>query len=323
MSLVAAVRPEATGRIGQLVADDDRIVITGAGGWFGQTTLALLVAACGPAVLDRVLATASRARSVERNGYVVQLATPTPEQIAVFEPTTVINCAFPTREMVASLGWDRYVAMATRMTSQWLALLHLPSVQTAITFSSGAAVRDGGKVGEWDAIGNPYGYLKRVEEDVTRDVAPQVGVGVTVLRTWSVSGAFVAKPDLFAFSDLINQARTGKIEVRAGHEVWRRYCGIDDAIAVAWSLAAAGGWHMVSSGGPLVEVGELATRIASLVANGCRVERATPLGGPADDYFDRANGFADACHEVDFTPADLDEQIRATVAGLPVVAPAF
>lgn len=314
-----AVRPEAAHRISQLVGRDDRILITGAGGWFGQTTLALLVAGCGADVLGRVLATGSSARTVRRSGYDVQVETPTKEQIVAFEPTAVINCAFPTRDKVAVLGWDEYVATATRLTAQWLELLNLPSVRAAVTFSSGAALRLGGEVGEWDALGNPYGYLKRVEEDLTLQVGRRLGVGVTVLRTWSVSGAFVGQPGVYAFSDLINQARAGQIEVRAEHEVWRRYCGIDDAIAVAWSLASAGGQQLVSTGGTLVEVGELASRIAEIVGGRCPVERPTPLRGSPDEYFDRANGFADAAATTRFTPAGLDEQIRAVARALPGV----
>lgn len=312
-----AVRSEAAERIRDLVGGNDRIVVTGAGGWFGETTVALLVRAFGPTVLSRVLATGSHARTIRRDGYAITTETPTLGQIAAFEPNHVINCAFPTRDKVKVLGWDRYVATATTLSSQWLSLLQLPSVQTAITFSSGASLLAGTEIGEWNALSNPYGYLKRVEEDLTIEVARHAAVGTTVLRAWSVSGAFVGRPSAYAFSDLITQARSGHIKVASDHAVWRRYCGIDDAIAVAWSLASAGDQQLISTGGTLTEIGDLAGEIARLVGGGCIVERPALLRGIPNKYFDLQDGFADAIAKTEFRPAGLAEQILDVAHYLP------
>ena len=132
-----------------------------------------------------------------------------------FEPDAVVNCAFITRERVDQLGYQRYVAENVTLTSHFLQSLALPSVEAAVTVSSGAALLPAGS--HPDAGENPYGHLKWVEEVLSCDVASTHGVSLVVCRAWSVSGPFVTRPADYAFSDLITQAASGRIVIRAPH----------------------------------------------------------------------------------------------------------
>jgi nucleoside-diphosphate-sugar epimerase len=310
-----AIRPAAAACIAELVRGDDRVLVTGASGWFGRTTIALLLEAHGPGVLDRVLATGSYARKIQLGQYKIDVANVDIRRIKDFAPTQVVNCAFPTRELVPELGWDLYIASGTRSTALWLQTLTVPSVTTGITFSSGAAIRQSDGLPEWDSITNPYGFLKAVEEQQTLEMATRRGIGVSVARTFSVSGGLVSKVDLFAFSDFVRQASSGSISVDSNREVWRRYCLIDDLIALAWMSAASGASRIIPSGGRLHEIGELASRIAQRM--GAHVaERPRLPGQDADRSYEPSTGFEDSCRRFGFEPAGIDEQIDLVACGL-------
>jgi nucleoside-diphosphate-sugar epimerase len=182
-------------------------------------------------------------------------------------------------------------------------------VRAAVTVSSGAAVTGASELP--DAETNPYGYLKRVEEILSRSVAGAHEVALVVCRAWSVSGPFVTRPRDYAFSDLILQAAEGRVEIRAAHEVWRRYVGVDDLLAVCVSLALEGWSGDVDSGGPLVEIGELAGQIVAQLHPGARIDRPPLDGSTADRYHSDDHSWQQACRRLNHLPASLGEQIRA------------
>ena len=76
------------------------------------------------------------------------------------------------------------------------------------------------------------------------------------------------------------------------------------------------GSGVVNSGGPLVELAQLAEAIATEVRPGTEVERPDPDGSPADHYHSDGRAWAATCERLGFVPASLEEQIKRTAAGL-------
>src|SRR5450759_2447489 len=106
----ACVRPV------DLVADalrgtDEIVAVTGATGWFGAVALDLLYQAVGDQAAARVVGYASSAREVVvSDGRTVEVR-PLVELVSQnTPPTTLLHFAFLTRDKVATLGIDRYVA---------------------------------------------------------------------------------------------------------------------------------------------------------------------------------------------------------------------
>lgn len=288
-----------------------RVLLLGAGGWFGTTFLDLLERSGCDA---RVLPLTGRARTAAAGGREWELHGWDWRRVADFEPTLVVNCAFLTREKLPELGYDRYVGENVRLTGRFLHTLGLPSVRSAVTVSSGAAVD--AATGVPDAETNPYGFLKWSEEATSRELAAEHGVALVVCRAWSVSGSLVQRPHDYAFSDLVCQAATGRLQVRSAHEVWRRYVGVDDLLAVCSALALDGWSGTVDSGGPLVEVGELAALVAGELAPGASVERPAMGDAAGDRYHSDDRSWQEACARLGFEPAPLGEQIRAVASVL-------
>lgn len=281
----------------------------GAGGWFGSTLLDLLAESVGE---PSVLALTGRPRRLTVGRQTWDLGGWNWDTIECFAPTLVVNCAFLTRERVEQVGRERYVAENTELTSRFLRTLTLPSVRAAVTVSSGAALES--LPGIPDLELNPYGHLKRKEEILSRDAAAEHGVALALCRAWSVSGPLIQRPRDYAFSDLILQAAEGRIRIRASHEVWRRYVGVDDLLAVCVSLAGEGWTGEVDSGGEPVEIAELAERVVAELCPGAPVERPALDGSPPDHYHSDGVSWDQACQVLEHTAASLEGQIRATAA---------
>ena len=302
-----AVDSAAANLIQGRLGPESRVLVLGAGGWFGSTFLDLIAGSgCGA----DVLALTGRPRQLAVGGHEWELRGWDWGLVESFEPSLVVNCAFLTRERADEVGYERYVAENVALSSRFLRTLTLPSVHAAVTISSGAAVAAASELP--DAETNPYGYLKRVEEILSRSVAGAYEVALVICRAWSVSGPFVTRPRDYAFSDLILQASEGRVAIRAAHEVWRRYVGVDDLLAVCVSLAVDGWSGDVDSGGPLVELGELAARIVAELSPGVEIERPPPDGSPPDRYHSDGESWQRACRRLNHVPAPLKQQIRTT-----------
>jgi nucleoside-diphosphate-sugar epimerase len=302
------IRPAAAELLRRRLDEASRILVLGAGGWFGTTTLELLAAASDAPVL----ALTARPRAVRVQGRTRELGCWSVTEVERFAPTHVVNCAFLTRDLLASHGRDAYIATNVALSARFLHTLQLPSVRAAVTISSGAAVASGETLPELDR--DPYGHLKRSEELLSLSLAAELGVAVCVARAWSVSGPFVTRPRAYAFSDLIAQAGEGRLALRSAHEVWRRYVGVDELVAVALARAHDGATGTLESGGPLVELGSLAHSIAHELRPGLTLERPLPDGQPADRYHSDGRSWEAACCRLAYTPATLADQIRATAA---------
>jgi nucleoside-diphosphate-sugar epimerase len=205
-----------------VITPDDRVLVLGAGGWFGRTSIDL-VRGSGAALL----AVASSARALTVDDFRLDTIVWDPDTVRAFAPTIVIDCAFLTHDRVKDLPLDTYVAVNRGLIDNLVDAASSPDVRTVVTISSGAAVypRD---ARESPLETNPYGYLKRESEDALRRVADVSGVAAVIARAWSVSGAYPRNPRAYALGDMIAQARAGGIHISAQTEVWRRYATADE-----------------------------------------------------------------------------------------------
>ncbi|MCX6432201.1 MAG: hypothetical protein NTX29_05255, partial [Actinobacteria bacterium] len=189
------------------------------------------------------------------------------DRIRDFQPTAVANFAFLTPDRLELLGAELYARQNRELTNQFLTTLEIPSVRSAITVSSGAAL--------YSAY-EPYGELKLEEERAALALAGSAR-SVVVARVYSVSGPFVREPRRYAFSDMIIQASEGRVVVDAERPTYRRYVRVADVLRVCRELGAQGHSGVVESGGELIEMGELASEIVAGVGLGHALGWEWPL----------------------------------------------
>jgi nucleoside-diphosphate-sugar epimerase len=288
---------------------DDRILITGASGWFGRTALDLLAPLGLP-----TLAVAGRARMIRLGEYEVGCRVWDDQEVAAFAPTVVLDCAFLTREKVAYMPLGEYVAANRTLTERLVYATQLPGVRLALTVSSGAAIHPHDAL-DGPVEDNPYGYLKREAEQRLATAAADSGAVPIVARAWSISGAHVQRPRGYALGSMILAAASGAIVVRARRPVFRRYVLAEELLALG--IAEGGvGPATIDSGGELVEMGDLAARIAAMVRPDAVISRDEVDPRDPDRAHSDGQDWDRRCHRWDFAIAPLNRQIEITARGV-------
>ena len=272
--------------------EGDRVLVTGSTGWFGATALSLIPRE----VL--VLKTASVGRF---DALPFALA-----RVREFAPTHVLNFAFLTREKVELMGLAQYECVNRSLIDDFIQASSLPSVRGVLTISSGAVVTE---------PASPYGILKALEEQAALSLVSE-DRAVCVIRAFSVSGPYVRRPSDYAFSNLILQAMSGSIEVLASHPTYRRYVAVDDVLRLALMEMRGRSSSVIETGGPLVEMLELAGLIADVLNPGIPVNRVNLVSDEISIYASDGASWDNACDRNGLIPLTLREQIVATAEGL-------
>lgn len=285
------------------VKSTDRVLITGASGWFGRTSTLMFRKLGIPAFL-----TGSHNRTIDYLGHSFEINEWNLSEIEKFQPTLVIDCAYLTREFAESVSLDKYTATNRELLDRIIQISKLPSITRIISFSSGAAYPY--------VLGNatngltedPYGFLKyEAEQRLTNEIDAD-DCKVTIPRVWSVSGALVTKIQGFAFSDLIFQARSGKIAISADREVFRRYCAIEEVIAIA--MADTSNTNSIfDTGGESIEIRELARKICSVLEPTATITQINPSSNKSNSYQSSNHDWVARCSDLNFQPMTLGEQI--------------
>jgi nucleoside-diphosphate-sugar epimerase len=288
---------------------NDRVLVTGASGWLGRTALDLLAPLGLP-----TLAVASRARIIRVGDWKIECRVWEDREVAAFAPTVVLDCAFLTRDRVADLPLDEYVAANRTLTERLVYATQLAGVRLALTISSGAAVYP------HDALNgpiedNPYGYLKREAEQRLAQAAAESAAVPVVVRAWSISGAHLQKPQGYALGSMIRDADAGAIRIMARHPVFRRYVLAEELLALGIAEGSVGP-ATIDSGGELVEMAELAARIAAVVNPDAVITRDDVDPRDPDRYHSDGQDWQQRCRSWDFASMPLGHQIEITARGV-------
>lgn len=297
------IRAEALKLFLRNLRSDDRVLVTGASGWFGRTAIAMI----RKSGLD-LLATGSKDQQIEISGVAQLVHSQRLDSISTFEPTVVIDSAFVTRERLAALGHNAYVEINQGIIDQSLAIAALPSVRKYIGFSSGATMHLAGQA-SFSLEENPYAAQKRVYEGKITEIAGSLQCDVSVARVWAVTGSYCTKPDTFAFTNLIAQAKLGLIKIMANHLVYRRYCAVEDVLALAMLPKQPGDISIFDTGGDLIELGELAKMVVELVNPNAEIQRQVDPRLPSDNYYSDGKEWVDLVQSAGMAFDSLSNQI--------------
>jgi len=288
---------------------DDRILITGASGWLGRTALDLLAPLGLP-----TLALASQPRTVEIDDAGIECRAWDDRMVVNFAPSVVLDCAFLTREKAAGMPLSEYVTINRILTERLIYATQLRSVRLALTVSSGAAVHPHDSL-EAPIADNPYGYLKREAEHRLAQAAAKSGAVPVVARAWSISGAYMQKPQNYALGSMIRDAHSGTVRITARRPVFRRYILAEELLAVG--IAEGGvGPATIDSGGELVEMAELAARIVAVVRPDAVISRDEMELQDPDRYHSDGVDWERRCNRWDLASTSLDHQIEITARGV-------
>jgi nucleoside-diphosphate-sugar epimerase len=263
-----------------------------------------------------VLHVASSPRFVSVNESTIEVVEYNPEIIQGFQPTIVVDFASLTREKVAQVDLDYFRKVNESLANQMLESASLPSVKKVLFTSSGAAVYPrGDKPKEFGK--DPYGYLKSQLELRMQHFASENKKSVLCLRPWSISGTLLSKPTEYAFSSIVIQALSGSVHIKSLRHVYRRYCAVDDLLAVAfatWPNTEVNNYGLLESGGELQNLLNLAQDVVKLVGNGAKIIHSIDHEAEPDRYYSDNSSWLAACSAARYTPKNLNAQIRESIS---------
>lgn len=273
------------------------VAITGSSGWFGHALRALI-----DETQVKTLYLQSRNEVVvKRYGKVQESIRP-----GDFNATAdiVIDLAFETRD---KHGSPTKVRDAISGNNSLLDAVdgYLTSRRFGryLGISSGAALEPGAK--------DPYGSAKAQLEQIFLEKRTEED---RIARVWSVSGAYCTKPELFAFSNFITQAIQGdSIEVKATGLTYRRYCAIEEVMALLISGRCP---PLFDSGGQRVEIGDLAQTVRNVLNPSAVVKRHFDENAAESSYFSNEQTFENCFADLGLIPMTIEEQIENALRGL-------
>lgn len=305
-----------------LLSGQERFAVTGASGWLGRTTLELLAGALGPERFrDQVAGFASTSRTVTlRDATVVHLEPLDLLAHLVPAPTHILHFAYLTRDRVADLGVPDYIRTNLAITAAVVGAIERFHPRGVFVTSSGAVYEPDGTFAT-DAAANPYGTLKHLEELALRRAAADVGARSVVTRIFSLSGAYMTKPQLYALGDLILQAlEGGPMIIRAHGPVERSYCAASDVIALALACLLrvdTGDDVVFDSSGEVTEISELAERVrGALGRSDITIERSWDPSAAPDRYVGDSQAMSAIAIEHGLSQQPIADQILDTAAYL-------
>lgn len=295
-----AAAPRGRDLIASQISARDRVLVLGAGGWFGSVVLELI----GPLLpQQQVLCIAREPREHHVGDLIWELHRWEENLVRRFSPTIVISLAFLTRGYADTMSGMAYELANTELTRRFLQAASGPAVRMALTVSSGAAITE---------PSHPYGRLKRVEEQAALALSVP-GRAIVVARAYSVSGPYVRNPQAYAFSSFVTQAASGSITVLADRPTCRRYCDVGEFLAVCLRRGLDGFSGVIESGGDFVEMGELAQMVADAAGPGVSVTRVDQVSDEPSVYASDDADWRGHCAAVGFEPSTVAEQVAAAV----------
>lgn len=321
MTVAAPLRFPASLRA-RLSDGDTRLVVTGAGGWLGRATLEMLDDALGDGMGARVHAYAASARRYRlRSGRELPVSA-LPELAGLpadGRPLAMAHYAFLTREKTAGMPGTRYVETNRAITR--LAAENAGRLEAIGTFStsSGAVYRPDGSL-EASLDDNPYGALKREEEEAFGALREGRGTRAVICRVFNLAGPFLNKD--YALGSVVADVLAGRpIRIRARHRVVRSYAHVRDVVTAGFAAALGAAecppGPFDTAGDEAVEVGDLARRArAALGRPDLAVERPEPPDGREDRYVGDGTSFRRLLAQAGGSAAGLDDGIRDTAAYL-------
>jgi nucleoside-diphosphate-sugar epimerase len=287
------------------------IGISGATGWLGLETIDRLSSSISGDSLCLFSSNGRRLVSSNNAPLVTQdflLADP-PQALEGF-----IHLAFLTREKVSTVGYSEYVSKNISLISQACKIIEISRPKWIVLVSSGAIFdRNTGQL-ETDCLKNPYGFCKRIEENLILDSANKVGANVVIGRLWGATGGLMPLNSAYAISDFIQSAHQHKqITIRSAGSVFRRYVDAGDFMQVLYEAAVRGERTTINSGGPKVEIGALANLVSDHF-DGIKIVRPVQ-SDLSDNYFPHDYEFEALADRFDVKVADIELQVSRTVKG--------
>jgi nucleoside-diphosphate-sugar epimerase len=298
-------------------------VVTGASGWLGHATLAMLQQALGCNFERRVSALGSQSGQMKlANGCTLPVFALRDWRLPEAQTVIVFHYAFLTKDKVSDLSLDDYVSRNNAISETvrtWVATGQV----TGVVLPSSGAVYDHLHNKKRDPAAALYGQMKYQDETAFTEACAAVGTGLVIPRVFNLSGPYINKFDSYALASFVLQALGRQpVIIKARHPVIRSYYFIGDLIELCLQLLFRQSRVATEcfdvAGAEIIELGELAKRVAKVLA-GQRAQvpiQRLPIqdGAVEDRYLGSRDKILQLETPLSIAPMPLDIQIKVTAA---------
>jgi nucleoside-diphosphate-sugar epimerase len=294
-----------------LFKSNELIVISGGTGWIGRSIVEQITESnlCKP---EQIILISSTDKTIEISKK--NFKSFSWENLKINSQVTLyFDLAFQTQDKLNSLGESKYVEQNETIIENSIKFIKNHKPKVIFLASSGAVY---GK--NYLSVPKPvstYGELKYKQELQISKVARDLNLKLIISRIFNISGGNINKFETFAIAQMIKSAvEQQSIKVFANHQVFRRYSDVNQLIRLILELLSTNTNCIFDSGGPLVEIRELAAGIRKIVNPSAKLELTeVDLNSPADDYYSRSDQYENLLKEyLGEVNVNINEQISET-----------
>jgi len=303
----------------QLCGNPCEIILTGGGGWIGQATLEMLEDALGDALLSRVRVYGSSTRELTlRSGR--KIPCQFLEHIGGLGdgPKLFFHCAFLTKDRLQDQSVDAFIAGNKAISHVVANAIESCDPRGLFMPSSGAVYKKNTHTLDNDMQTNPYGVMKRHDEERFVKLAKSKNMPICIPRLFNLAGPFINKVELYALASMIAACKAGQgITIRAPHRVIRSYIHVADLVTLGFDMLLNPKQDDVpvfdTAGEVTLELSELADKIRNVLGKPeTEIHRPDVALDKDDRYVGDGTQFTRMMRAHGLTSRDINVQIHDT-----------
>ena len=223
------------------------------------------------------------------------------------KPDVFVPTNFVTREFFFQFGENLFKAQNKKIVSSAVNNIRRIEPKSVVVISSGVTSKPHDPSKDQSYLA--YRDMKLFELEQLTAVSNELGVPLIEARLYSASGEYMKSPELFAFGNIVKQARRGYVELTSSHEVWRKYLDAVDFMKVCLASALAEKSRVIESGGVLLEVETFASICLSLFGFSIDAIKRPRVLGADDRYYSSSEEFESLADEMGIPLANIEDQI--------------
>ena len=286
-------------------------MISGATGWLGLSLLEEIVKTqfCS---IEQIVLISSQIKEIETPNGIIK--TNKWENLAITSPVGMyFDFAFQTQEKMISLGEKKYIEENEKLINNSVNFIKLYKPKAIFLASSGAVY--GKNYSSTPKPSSIYGQLKLKQESKISNIASDENLVLLIFRIFNLSGRNINKFQTFAIAQMIKSAMDESyIKVLSDHQVFRRYADVNQFTRLILKLLISHKAGIFDSGGPLIEIRELALEIKKIINPLAKLDyNIINKNIPTDDYYSRSDQYKDLLKQyLNEDPIRIEDQILET-----------
>jgi nucleoside-diphosphate-sugar epimerase len=291
------------------ISELTQIVVYGANGWLGRSTVEAIMAIAPKIHPEKILLIGSKFSEIHIRGKDFEILDPILGEARIKNGAIFVNCAFLRSEFIKRCGESGFIARNLEIMALPARALRNSALFSFVNLSSGTAA-----LADQNSNKSPidaYSILKRKSELDFEQETKKVGTNFINCRIYSVSGRYLNEFENLALSAFISRALKGDpIRVNSPHSM-RTYIDGVDLMTLVLNLAIHGESVSFDSGGTLISMLNLAETVNKVVGQ-VNMDVSVGIDGESS-YFGDYEGFNRMAASINHNLLSIEDQIANTI----------